>query len=82
MDERGQFVITVEVEADETFDQMVSVVAANAETKRGDNPKSNALTPVGQLVVALFPDGTDIPEDRATLRYQLLTATAGTLKLA
>lgn len=82
MDDRGRFAITVEAKADETFDQVVSTVEAKATMTAAENSKSNALTRVNQLMGALFPEGVNTPEHRTHLRYQLLTATAGTLKLA
>lgn len=82
VDDHGRFVITVEAKADETFDQMVTNVVAKARETLQDNPRSKALDRVRDLLDAILPRGSDNAACRDKLRYQLLTATAGTLALA
>ena len=72
-------VVSVESKADEPFGDTIStrVLAAKAELKK--NPRSKALNRIEDLRKDLFGN-VDI--DQLGLRYQLLTAVAGTLSEA
>ena len=81
-DARGPVAITVEAKADETFDRVIAdVLDASLETILG-TPNSKALTRVIDLTRCLFDVRAGDQARVSELRYQLLTATAGTLALA
>lgn len=92
-DELGDFVMTVEGKADEPFGATVAETLAAAVERKLENPASQGVRRVEQLAASLFGRRKDlngeIPGARARyepflgdLRYQLLTATAGTLRWA
>lgn len=81
-DAHGLLAITVEAKADETFDQLVSKVFAASLERLIGNPRSGGVARLSNLARALFrPTRENLPPV-TSLRYQLLTATAGTLALA
>jgi len=69
-------VITIESKADEPFGDSVANTIAAAEKEIIKNPKSKALDRINELRIALFGELNDKQLD---LRYQLLTAVAGTI---
>lgn len=80
----GPFAITVEAKADESFGQLVSEVLADA-IDRGLESNSGAVPRVQSLVASLLPPRGLEKRSRPALRnlrYQLLTAVAGTLAYA
>lgn len=85
-DAHGDYLIAVEAKADESFGSSVSsTIAAAVKRKGGDprrgkpgNPRSKGEERVKDLVVGLLAADVDAP-GIGTLRYQLLTATAGAL---
>ena len=81
-DTHGPVAITVEAKADESFDKLLPEVLATALERRIQLPASGALTRATELALALFgPRGKGEPGlDR--MRYQLMTAIAGTLAMA
>ena len=81
-DANGPVAITVEAKADEPFDRVVAdVFDASLETLLG-TPNSKALTRLIDLTRCLFGARAGDEARVSELRYQLLTATAGTLALA
>lgn len=81
-DTQGPVAITVEAKADESFDKLLSEVLAAGLDRRLALATSGAFARASALAQALFwPRGAGEPGlDR--MRYQLLTATAGTLAMA
>jgi hypothetical protein len=79
-DEHGDFVIAVEAKADETFGETVADALSAAVDRKLENPRSNGVARVEQLASALFGIRGEKPPALGTLRYQLLTATAGALR--
>jgi hypothetical protein len=77
-DNKGRFAITVEAKADEPFDRLVASVARIAEAKLAKGIRTDAASRLTQLVQTLLPAGASLEG----IRYQLLTAVAGTLRLA
>lgn len=75
----GRYLIAVEAKADESYGETVAETIAAAKARLQNNPRSNGLKRVQQLTDALFgpnaPGGAGILD----LRYQLLTASAGSL---
>ena len=77
-DENGSIVVAVEAKADESFGQIVEKTLSAARSRLKNNPRSNGVTRIEQLLAAIFgavTDQTDILE----LRYQLLTVTAAAM---
>ena len=64
---------------DEAFGPTVAERLAAAMTKRWNGKSTNAPERVGNLLKRFFP--TEIKKKHADLRYQLLTALAGTLNV-
>jgi hypothetical protein len=78
----GGVAVTVEAKADEPFGETVAETLAAALERLDRNPKSRGLRRIECLVKALFiPQIKGMP-NLADLRYQLMTATAGTLAYA
>lgn len=69
-------VISIESKADESFDVTISERIKAATTEFVKNPNSKALDRIKDLRNAIFGSLND---DQLPLRYQLLTAVAGTL---
>lgn len=85
-DDAGRIAVTIEGKADESFDAYVGDVLADA-VDRGLVAASNGVRRVEELAASLLPARTPRPNGRAlpplrTLRYQLMTAVAGTLAYA
>jgi hypothetical protein len=79
-DAAGSYLIAIEAKGDESYGETVAQTIEAARTRLHLNPRSNGLNRVQQLIDALFSTG--MPERTATvlsLRYQLLTASAGAL---
>lgn len=77
----GPIAITVEAKADEPFDRYVSGVLADAVDRSAHGTRTNAVQRVEGLAAALLPPRVRLP-GLHDLRYQLLTAAAGTLAYA
>lgn len=79
-DQYGEFVLAVEAKADEPFSETVADALGAAVERKVKNPQSNGVARVEKLATALLgPRRTKEPL-LGTLRYQLLTATAGALR--
>ncbi len=78
-DPRGPIAVTVEAKADEPFDELVSTAFATALETLLKNPRSGKVDRIVELGQSLFHPSTANEPLVALLRYQLLTATAGTL---
>jgi len=78
-DSQGPYLITVEAKADEPYGETIAKTMVAAEKRYKKSHRSNGVTRIKQLAVALFgtPDICDPP--LKDIRYQLLTACAGTL---
>lgn len=92
-DEFGEFVMAIEAKADEPFGDTVANTLAAAVERKLMNSASGGLLRVEQLAEALFGPRRALTEQApgggarhepalGALRYQLLTATAGTLRWA
>jgi hypothetical protein len=78
-DDFGPFLIAVEAKADEPFGETVSDQLAAALESRFTNPRSQALERIEDLAKAVLrPRDKGLPSIKS-IRYQLLTATAGAL---
>jgi hypothetical protein len=71
--------MAVEAKADEPFSATVAETLVDAVERKVENPKSNGVTRVEQLVVALLGPRKSGEAKIGELRYQLLTAAAGVL---
>jgi hypothetical protein len=80
-DATGPVAITVEAKADEEFDDLVRDTVAAALERLLENPRSGGVARVVSLAQSLFGARRKLPPV-SDLRYQLLTATAGTMALA
>lgn len=78
----GRVAITIEAKADEPFGETVSATLAAAVERLIDNPRSNGVRRVEGLAQALFRPKQKGQPRVGDLRYQLLTAVAGTLAFA
>jgi hypothetical protein len=78
-DNRGDFVLTVEAKADEEFGPMVSSLFGDALERLVENPRSGGVSRVIELVQSILPPRAQGTVEACNLRYQLLTAVAGTL---
>lgn len=81
-DQHGPIALTVEAKADETFGETIPDALAAAIERNLVNERSRGVLRIEQLVAALLPARKNGWPSVRTLRYQLLTATAGTLALA
>lgn len=75
----GQFLIAVEAKADEPFGETAPDALASAVERYAQNSRSNGITRIQQLVVALLGPRLNNEPSLKDIRYQLLTATAGAL---
>jgi hypothetical protein len=73
---KNKVVIAIESKADEEFGDTISETIVEAESRFQQNPESNGLRRIEDLRLAVF--GV-IQDEQLNLRYQLLTAVAGTL---
>jgi hypothetical protein len=74
--------VTIEAKADEPFGTTVRDALADALERSIENPRSQGVQRVNDLVRALLPPRRKGLPHVGDLRYQLLTATAGTLAYA
>lgn len=82
-DRHGEFVIAVEGKADEPFGETVSdALGAALERQVSSEGRSMGIRRIEQLVAALFRTRRTGDAEIPSLRYQLLTATAGALSCA
>lgn len=73
---KGPIVISIESKVDETFGGTISETIARAEKNQKENPNSKGLLRIEELRQTIFGK---IDENQLDLRYQLLTAVAGTI---
>jgi hypothetical protein len=74
--------VTIEAKADETFGDTVQDVVDAALERLIANPESRGLQRVADLARSLFTSRMDAQPPVSRLRYQLLTAAAGSLAFA
>lgn len=74
--------ITIEAKADEAFGTTVRDALADALERSIENPRSRGVQRINDLVRALLPPRRKGLPHVGDLRYQLLTAVAGTLAFA
>lgn len=79
---RRRIAINVEGKADESFGQTVSSAVRAADTRRRRGEASNADHRARELLRAILGSTLEADAGLGKLRYQLLTATAGTLAFA
>jgi hypothetical protein len=75
----GDFVIAVEAKADEPFGDTIDDAMSAALERLVANPSSKGVARITNLAQSLFRERRGAHAKIATLRYQLLTATAGAL---
>lgn len=75
----GEFLVAVEAKADEPFGETVPDALASALERYVQNTRSNGVTRIQQLAVALLGSRQNEEPALKDIRYQLLTATAGAL---
>lgn len=78
----GKVAITIEAKADEPFGETVSATMAAALERRIENRQSKGVRRVEGITAALFHPKHKGQPRVGDLRYQLLTAVAGTLAFA
>lgn len=74
--------VTIESKADEPFGNKLKKELKEAEKTKEKKPKSNKLQRGKNLLASILGVEGEAPEDVLNLRYQLFTATAGTLAYA
>lgn len=79
---RHRVAVTVEAKADEPFGSTVGETLTAAVARWTENERSGGVGRVLDLVESILPRPTDGGTQASALRYQLLTAVAGTLALA
>ncbi|MCA2991695.1 hypothetical protein [Gemmatimonas sp.] len=79
---RGPVAITVEAKADESFDRLLPEVLVAGLERRLKLPASGAFARATELVQALFGSRGKGEPRLDQMRYQLMTAVAGTLAMA
>lgn len=75
----GEFLVAVEAKADEPFGETLPDALASALERYVQNTRSNGVTRIQQLAVALLGPRQKGEPALNDIRYQLLTATAGAL---
>ncbi len=78
-DRRGVVAVTVESKTDETFDDLVAAVFDAAMERLLITPRSGGVARLVELAQSLLPPKAPGTSAVTALRYQLLTAVAGTL---
>lgn len=73
---KEKVLITIESKADESFADTISDTIIKAEKRLKEKPSSNGVKRIVELRHAIFGNKND---DERSLRYQLLTAVAGTI---
>jgi len=81
-DRNGRIAITVEAKADEPFDGTLDEMMMAALEARLKNPRSGAVRRIEQLTESLFTPRVKGQPRLVQIRYQLMTAVAGTLAYA
>lgn len=81
-DDGGTIAISIEAKTDEPFGSLVGDAMADALDRHTANPRSKALDRIERLVESLLPAKAPALPNLRSLRYQLLTATAGALAWA
>src|SRR5690606_16008632 len=81
-DALGRVAIPIEAKADEPYGEAIADALAAATDRRISNPRSKGLLRIEQLALALLPPYQRRLPRIHNLRYQLLTATAGSLAYA
>jgi hypothetical protein len=79
---KGKVAITIEAKADESFGAKVSTTLSDALERFLETPKSMGIRRVEGLACSLFSPWIKGLPKTGGLRYQLLTAAAGTLRFA
>lgn len=82
LDREGAFILALEGKADESFGGTVQGAIRAAAKRRAANPRSRGVERITDLCRSLFGTTVDEEPELGSLRYQLLTATAGTLAAA
>ena len=78
-DERGRFALTIEAKSDEAFGETVAEALSAAVERRLENERSRGSERIRDLCLSLFRPAANGEPKLGGLRYQLLTATSGTL---
>lgn len=78
----GPIAITVEAKADELFGKLVQQELSAAVRTIASDGRTNMVTRIQQLAASLLPERLPDGPTLGQLRYQLLTATAGSIALA
>jgi hypothetical protein len=78
-DARGIVAITVESKADEVLDELVATVFKEAIERLIESPRSGGVARIAEVAQSILPPRVPGTPAVAELRYQLLTAVAGTL---
>lgn len=78
-DASGGYLIAIEAKADESYGETVAQTFEAAKARLAVNPRSNGLNRIHQLEEAFFVAGAPSASTISSLRYQLLTASAGAL---
>lgn len=73
---KDNVIISIESKVDESFGNTVAKQIIAADKKKLEKPKSKAVERIAELRIALFGE---INDNQLELRYQLLTAVAGTI---
>jgi hypothetical protein len=81
-DRRGPYVVAVEANADETYGKTIAQERTAAVRRKRLNGRSNGERRIDQLESAIFAPQPDEQAVLGSLRYQLLTGTAGVLRAA
>ena len=81
-DMRGLVALSIEAKADETFDDPVADVFGAALERLLTNPRSGGVARLLELAQSILPPRVPGTSAVSDLRYQLLTAVAGTLAYA
>ncbi len=79
IDKFGHYLITVEAKADESFGETVAKTLISATRRLSENPRSNGLNRLNQLRRSILGTEPDQPGQDDNIRYQLITACAGTI---
>jgi hypothetical protein len=81
-DAHGEYLIAIEAKVNEAFGETAGDALANALERKLKNPRSNGVTRIERLSAALLGPRREGEAALASIRYQLLTATAGALYAA
>lgn len=81
-DDTGPVALTIEAKADEPFDELLAGVLISALERQLETTESGALARAIDLARSLFPPRQPKQPRLDQIRYQLMTAAAGTLAMA